>query len=236
MLLVDSTHLFDSWRALHYWAVAVRPSRIHVAAQGVHREPLGFGWTVPCDLYVTGRFDGTGLDGRGPGWWLSYRVPHSLTLTDVTVSGYANGLDAGTDDGRRTQLVVRDSTFTDLGGGGAYAAVFTSYADVTVTGCRFRRVQQTPKPELLHAVYLTKQSHGTVTDCWFARVSGDPVRVRDGSSVTVTDCTNRRSGQTAVVSAWRQPTEAPSQMETARLDRGRTWDGKRKPLPQRTIR
>lgn len=234
MLLVDGSHVFPDWRQVHHWADAVRPERMTVAAQGTHVE-LGFGWTVPVDMTVTGTFFG-GSDS--PGWWLSYRAATTLTLDRVDVSGYGTGgIDYGDDADRRYGLlVVRDSVFTDIGGGPGYAAVYATHADVEVTGTRFRRLTQDPKGALLHGVYLGANARGIIRDCRFQRISGDAIRVRNGSSVSVSDCTFRRTGVQAAVSAWRLPTEDESTMTTQRLSTGKTYDGSRKLPARRTIR
>lgn len=238
MLLVDGTHLFPAWKNLHDWALAVRPERLTVEAHGgVHREPAGWGWTVPCDLTIRGGTWTGGTDAdRGPGWWLSFRAPNTLTLDRVTVTCWTTGgIDYGDEARRHGRLVVRDSRFQRIGGSPpGYAAVYATDADVEVTGSRFWKLTQSPGEGLLHGVYLVR-SQGLVLDSTFGTITGDPIRVRDGSDVNVADVKARKCGVNAVVSAWRQPTERPSHMATTRIDCGRLWDG-RKSQPQYVIR
>lgn len=71
-----------------------------------------------------------------------------------------------------------------------------------------------PKASYIHAVYMSDSTRGSrIIDGWFSHISGDPIRVRDGSHRnSVEGGTFAKSGVYAVLSTWHDPTsrELPS--------------------------
>lgn len=234
MILVDGRD-FDSLRDVHAWTRQTRPDHVLAEASGTIRG-IGTSWTVPVALTVVGGLWTGWQDGaRSPGWWLSFRSNAPLTLVDGQVRHYCTGgVDYGDPDRGHGRLAVRGWTWKRIGGNG-YAAVFASDAAVLVHDCRFDRLEQSPNGGNLHAVYGVR-SDVTVMDCRIGRVSGDPLRVRDGSTLRVERVKARRSGYAALASAWRRPTEDPSELDVRDVDPGKTYDRTRYALAYRTVR
>lgn len=95
-----------------------------------------------------------------------------------------------------------------------YGAVFAQGTHgMTVTGCTFESLVNDPLDppiagtygeSLIHALYLDDYCVGTkVTGSTFRHISGDAIRVRNGSHVDVVGNTFERAGWTANVSSWR---------------------------------
>lgn len=223
---------FERLSEVQRWARRAGRDSVTVEAHGVIEEP-GCSWSYPCDLTIIG---GTWVGDGAPGWWLSYRAPATLTLRGGVTRGYLKGgVDHGTQSGSASRLVAEGWAFRDLGGGPGYAAIYATDAEVTVRGCKFVDVRQDPNGQLLHAVYALR-SQVTVSGCLTRRVSGDPLRARDGTMMSVSNHVNRRSGVTAVVSAWRRDGEAESALSVRTVDVGRVFDGSKRALPEVVLR
>ena len=116
--------------------------------------------------------------------------------------------------------------------GNGYAALSLSGTQGTrVIEARFRDIENAePRESYIHAIYMSGETHGTqVIDSRFFNISGDPIRVRDGSNWNrVEGGSFTRTGKYAILSAWHNPGagESPSAGNTLRnSDTGSDYAG-----------
>ncbi|MFC5185074.1 right-handed parallel beta-helix repeat-containing protein [Actinomadura harenae] len=98
-------------------------------------------------------------------------------------------------------ITVSGNTFTNLSGPKGFAGVhIQDSTGITITRNRFTKLSNSGN---MHGVYLVRTSHVRITKNTFSSISGDPVRVRDGSSYnTVEGNTMTHSGRYALFSEW----------------------------------
>ncbi len=228
-MILAADRAWESLAQLHDWASQARPAAVEVRAEGVIRGQ-SCSWTTPCDLTIVG---GTWTGRLAPGlppdprWWLSYRAPGRLALRDLEVRHYGRGgVDIGPDAGR-TMAVVAGCTWSHLGGGPGYAAIYCTATDLTVIGCAFLDlVNPPPDGPLMHAVYAHVGSIAQVCGGNVLRCSGDPLRARHGSVLTAVGVSSDRAGVQALASTWRAEGEATSTLATRDCHPGRTYGGR----------
>lgn len=184
--------------------------------------------------------------------WRPVRMP--LVLNGVTVEGFVRGglniaPKTGSDPnagGEVTFLAgteVNGCTFRKIGtrwssddsnAAVGYGAIFgQGLAGLKVAGSVFEdlvndelspRVANTFGASLIHALYLDDYCTAEVSGSAFRRISGDAIRVRNGSSVKVAGSRFERAGWRANVSSWRN-VAAGEARGTATMIAGNVTDG-----------
>ena len=123
--------------------------------------------------------------------------------------------------------------------GTQHSSTGNGYAALSLTGAQGTRVIEAsfkdienaePNESYIHAIYMSDATHDTrVIDSRFSNVSGDPIRVRDGSNWNrVEGGSFSRTGKYAILSAWHNPGagESPSAGNTLRnSDTGSDYAG-----------
>jgi hypothetical protein len=199
------------------WTRAGRPVEVLLAGGTYRAAPMV--WSQYASTPTVIRASGVGgrpvINGSGAdGFALAIRpaVPGAtmnLTISGISFARWENGIQVSKASG----VTLDDITWYKIGGRWAtskrtgYAALHLSDGDgVTVRNSRFQYVENATAQDanLIHAIYATLDSDGlTVTSSSFTFVSGDAIRVRNGSDgVTVAASTFRAAGFNAAVSDW----------------------------------
>jgi parallel beta-helix repeat protein len=150
------------------------------------------GWAAPAKYPGQGKCPAGGyklcINGGPGGFTISGRTfsggPNAILLRDVS------------------NVTIERNTFKNLKGKTGYAGVHVKNS----SGIRIRNNSFTSLSNKghMHGVYLVKTSRSTISGNTFSAISGDPVRIRDGSSGnTVSGNTFRKSGIYASFSEWR---------------------------------
>lgn len=218
---------YDPCRTLkgaHSLLYSLRPNE-HVTirvASGTFRHHGGFVWKYtrpPYSVRIVG--SGTVFDGAGyPGTWLTVAPalgkPANLTIAGIGVTRYGTAISVNGSrndrlNGYVSRVVIDRMAFGLIGGeyttdkADTFAAVrFVNVRNSRITRSTFRNIENAGRGELLHAVYMAHYSSGnTVAYNYMAYVSGDPIRLRDGSNSNIlAGNTFGRTGVTAHASAW----------------------------------
>lgn len=180
-------------------------------------------WTHDKDVVVTFQAQpGTSpvFSGRKAGgdhyWFQSNARKTKLRFKGLTVQEYNLG---GIYLKGSTDLVVEGMHFTKLGTkfhAGEYgrgAVHLRSSSRALIRDNRFSNLENHDKEAAkVHGVYLAeKSSLNLVSGNRFTTISGDPVRVRDGSNNNTVQANNfSDTGYQAIVSDWQQPQECLS--------------------------
>lgn len=128
-------------------------------------------------------FDGSRLTGSTQ-YWMNTAGGPVLDVRELQVRNYRTGALRLDTDGN----TVRNMVFEKLGnrhvsGGDGYAAVhLLGSSDNVITRNVFRDLENTDCPGCIHGVYAATDSDGNqITDNRFSDVTGDVVRLRDGT-------------------------------------------------------
>ncbi|MGA5562937.1 right-handed parallel beta-helix repeat-containing protein [Streptomyces platensis] len=131
--------------------------------------------------------------------------PGGFTISGRKFSGHANAILLR----NVSNVTVSGNTFKNLSGSTGYAAVHVKNSSgIVIRKNTFSGLRNRGN---MHGVYLVQTSGSSITGNKFSSITGDPVRIRDGSrNNTVSGNTFAKSGQYAMFSEW------------GRLERGET--------------
>ncbi|MFF4755190.1 right-handed parallel beta-helix repeat-containing protein [Streptomyces sp. NPDC002514] len=123
--------------------------------------------------------------------------PGGFTISGRTFSGHDNAILLR----NVSKVTVSGNTFKKLSGSDGFAGVHVQNSSgIVIRKNTFSGLRNGGK---MHGVYLVKTSGSTVTGNTFSSISGDPVRIRNGSrNNMVSGNTFTKSGQYAMFSEW----------------------------------
>ncbi|WP_405680981.1 right-handed parallel beta-helix repeat-containing protein [Streptomyces sp. NBC_00868] len=131
--------------------------------------------------------------------------PGGFEISGRNFSGHANAIHLK----NVKNVTIRNNTFKNLSGPKGFAGVHVKNSSgIVIHDNEFTNLRN---EGYMHGVYLVQTSGSQITDNRFTSISGDPVRIRDGSSDnTVSGNTFRKSGTYALFSEWRDPSMGES--------------------------
>lgn len=195
------------------WNDDGRDWTIHVTG---HNKVKGCTWRHGREGQVFA-FVGPGtLDGNGnKSWCVSWQSPATAHFKDLVIRGFTRGgIVAGQGHvrcvGVHFKMIGSISGLSPLHSKhGLAGLMINARATGVAQDCAFWNlvnsnlclVRMGKCAAVLHAVYVQGGS-ARVFGCTFNKVSGDPIRVRDGGSVTVKNTASVASGVNAMVSGW----------------------------------
>ena len=125
------------------------------------------------------------------------------------------GIENQSDDDER--VTVSNCKFSDMESSKFYGAIYANeMKGISIQNSKFRDIARghTPKDwSKAHAVYFAHRSGGTVSGCNLTNVSGDGIRARDDSHITMSDCHGKNVGKNGLASAWTGKNEKDSTIQ-----------------------
>ncbi|GAA2190993.1 right-handed parallel beta-helix repeat-containing protein [Micromonospora lupini] len=128
--------------------------------------------------------------------------PGNFTISGRTFSGHQNAILLT----NVSKVTISGNTFTRLSGPKGFAGVHVKNSSgIVIKKNVFSRLSNKGN---MHGVYLVNTPGSSITGNTFSSITGDPVRIRDGSNnTTVSGNTFVKSGTYAVFSEWSDPTK-----------------------------
>ncbi|WP_170147660.1 right-handed parallel beta-helix repeat-containing protein [Micromonospora phaseoli] len=123
--------------------------------------------------------------------------PGGFTISGKKFSGHANAILLR----NVKNITISGNDFRNLSGSTGYAAIHVKNSSrIVIKKNTFSRLRN---GGMMHGVYLVKTSGSSITGNKFSSITGDPVRIRDGSSNNVVSGnTFTKSGRYAMFSEW----------------------------------
>ncbi|MFC9619964.1 right-handed parallel beta-helix repeat-containing protein [Streptomyces sp. NPDC056930] len=123
--------------------------------------------------------------------------PGGFTISGRKFSGHANAIRLK----NVSNITITGNKFTSLSGPTGYGAIHVQNSSgIVIRKNSFSRLSNGAN---MHGVYLVRTSGSVITGNTFSSISGDPVRIRDGSrNNTVSGNTFTKSGTYAMFSEW----------------------------------
>ncbi|MGJ5826525.1 right-handed parallel beta-helix repeat-containing protein [Streptomyces ossamyceticus] len=124
--------------------------------------------------------------------------PGGFTIRGRTFAGHDNAILLRNVSG----VTITGNTFKNLSGRTGYAGVHVKNSSgIVIRKNKFTKLRNAGH---MHGVYLVNTTGSTIAGNTFSSITGDPVRIRDGSrDNSVTGNTFTRSGTYAIFSEWR---------------------------------
>lgn len=238
MIYANGTE-FDSLKQILAWANATMPDKIVIDIIGPHKMAYGINWDyfAPAGIVMRG-INGGALLCKTNGWIFGFKPVcngnergSAILFESLEFSGGGKGAvniapniggdqNAGGESGWLDKVEFKSCNFNNIGSSlcveqlVGYAAIYAQgVRELKVDGCYFKNIVNKPcklrHEAWMHAVYCVDNTQAIINNCVFRRVSGDPIRVRDGAFALVTNSWSISSGQNAMASSWRQPNEKP---------------------------
>ncbi|TQE21945.1 right-handed parallel beta-helix repeat-containing protein [Streptomyces ipomoeae] len=154
-------------------------------------------WSAPA---VAAKYPGQGKCPPGDYQLCINGGPGGFTIKGRTFSGHDNAILLR----NVSNVTITGNTFKNLSGANGYAGVHVKNSSgIVIKKNTFSNLRNKGH---MHGVYLVKTTGSTITGNKFSSITGDPVRLRDGSrNNTVSGNTSTKSGTYAIVSEWRDP-------------------------------
>ncbi len=158
---------------------------------------LVLGLVAPAQAAVTARYPGQVKCPKGDYQLCIDGGPGGFTISGRKFSGHANAILL-----RNTRNVtISGNEFKNLSGSTGYAAIHVKNSSGIVI--RKNVFSNLRNGGMMHGVYLVKTTSSSITGNKFSSITGDPVRIRDGSkNNVVSGNTFTKSGQYAMFSEW----------------------------------
>ncbi|MEV6814163.1 right-handed parallel beta-helix repeat-containing protein [Micromonospora sp. NPDC051296] len=158
---------------------------------------LVIGLIAPAQAAVTAKYPGQVKCPKGDYQLCIDGGPGGFTISGRKFSGHANAILLR----NVKNVTVSGNEFKNLSGSTGYAAVHVKNSSGIVI--RKNVFANLRNGGMMHGVYLVKTSGSSITGNKFSSITGDPVRIRDGSkNNVVSGNTFTKTGQYAMFSEW----------------------------------